>query len=258
MPPNSQFDRAEPGNFDLDAAMARSSGPLLADPRLAATLMPPGRRAWFESFVARCLEQALLRSNPRALRDRQDLNRLWTSLAHDIAHHGVAVAVIGIIRLVHDADAKEDRRGWAWHASDQARELLQDRDIRDILESAVLTRDAALWARCPGWFGDSANAAYVRANAVRFLPHYTTETAWLNDLLDDETPTIRHFAAIHLGLVGPPSDRAKVRARLIEAAGDKDWVWSWKDHYASGRMGSDEARDLLDEGRPPTTRNDRP
>ncbi len=229
----------------IAATVDRLLKPLLAHSNLAARQMPPGRREWFEDFATRSLENALLPHNRRQSKGREDFDRAWTSFSRDLANDGVVVTVTNIVQLKHDPDGQEEHRGWAFHAREQARLFLQERDVRDILESAVDTKDAAIWARYPGWFGSTTHVDAYRAQAVRFLRYYRHDVEWLIPLLEEDIPRVRYFAAMHLSRDWPELTDDKVLARLVEASDDHAWIWSWASHFASSRDGWEEALDAL-------------
>ena len=229
----------------IEATVDQLLKPLLAHPNLAARQMPPGRREWFEDFATRSLENALLPHDRRQLQGREDFDRLWTSFSRDLANDGVVVTVANIMRLKHDPDGKEEHRGWAFHAREQARLFLQERDVRYILESAIETKDTAIWARYPGWFGSTTHVDSYRAQTVRFLRYYNHDVEWLIPLLDEDIPAVRYFAAMHLARDWPDRTDDKVLACLVEASEDDAWTWSWADHFAFSRIGREEALDVL-------------
>jgi hypothetical protein len=229
----------------IEATVGQLVKPLLAHPNLAAPRMPPGRREWFEDFATRSLENALLPDNRRQLEGREDFDRAWTSFSRDFADDGVVVTVANIMQLKHDPDGEEEHRGWAFHAREQARLFLQERDVRDILESAIETKDAAVWARYPGWFGSTTHVDSYRAKAVRFLRYYNHDVEWLIPLLDEDIPEVRYFAAMHLARDWPDRIDDKLLACLVEASEDDAWTWSWSDHFAFSRIGREEALDVL-------------
>jgi hypothetical protein len=82
-----------------------------------------------------------------------------------------------------------------------------------------------------------------RARAVRFLRYYNQDIEWLIPLLDEDIPEVRHLAAMHLARDWPDRADDKVLACLVEAP--EDSAWTWADHFASSRIGREEALDVL-------------
>lgn len=227
---------------------------LLTAPELRAELMPPGRRAWFEAFVKRSVEGALL------LKQRDGLNLSWEGLEWDFLKQGVVQAILGILQTANDPDGKDERRGYAYSARCTERAFLQDRaDVRETLKSAIVCGDGAEWRKYPAWYGvidteghyarafpPAERVALRRKGAARFLPIFEPEDPLLRGLLDDDVRQVRHVAAVRLAMLNPESADEKLLVGLLDAAADQDWVWSWGDEYDCDRRGRHEAFLLLE------------
>jgi hypothetical protein len=222
---------------------------ILSCPELQAGLMPPGRRAWFEGFVHRSVEGALLQ-------DRRDgLARVWKIYETTVIDDGVVPAVTEIICLANDADGKEERRGWAYTAREMERTFLKDRaDIREIFESAIASKSIEIWKRYPAWYGrrnvapnlESVVVARQRTTAVRFLPLFDQNDPLLRTLLNDDVAEIRHVAAIRLAASTPDADDQDLLDGLLNAAADREWIWSLADHFDNMRCGCHDAFLMLE------------
>lgn len=227
---------------EIDRAVRAAIRPVLRAPNLAADRLPPGRREWLKGFLYRSVEGAVLQSNPHA--QPCDLDGLWATFSHDLKASGVVPTVIGVTRLANDADGDDERSGWARHAYATVAGFLRDvPDQRDLLTSVIDARDPEQWHRYPAWFGrlepdTEQMIAQRRAMAVRWL-HQSGDTATvLRRALDDDVPLVRHIAAVRLmQLRGRETDDHLI-GRLREAAADKEWIWSYRDHFEDGGTGS--------------------
>lgn len=233
----------------VDSLVKQQVEALLAAPALHATLMPAGRHAWFVGFLQRSLKDALLRPS------RHDLDDYWRIFQSELIERGVVPTVLDILRLANDADDKEQRRGQALWAEETAAVLLHDKaDVRTVLESAIGVGDTAVWQRYPAWYGrldfDDTPPAHIvtwrRAQAVRFLPVLQTCDGLLWSMLDDPVREVRHVAAVRVSMLAPDATDERLLLRLLDAATDRSWVWSWRQRYDDDGMGYHEALLLLE------------
>jgi hypothetical protein len=67
------------------------------------------------------------------------------------------------------------------------------------------------------------------------------DAEWLAPLLDDQKAEVRHIAALRLAFDWPALADDTVLSRVIEAAADADWIWSWSDHFNNLRTGKEQA-----------------
>lgn len=215
--------------------------PLLAHPAFGEQAMPPGKRVWLEEFLARSIERALLKIGRGSRPTREDFDHLWHSFAGSLTGDGVVKAICNIAQLVHDPDGKEESRGWAGNARSVAELFLDAKDVRQILEIVLETTDPAQCASYPGWFGYDSSVGHYRAIAARLLPYYRRDAEWLAPLLDDKKAEVRHIAALRLAFDWPALADDTVLSRVIEAAADADWIWSWSDHFNNLRTGREQA-----------------
>jgi hypothetical protein len=223
--------------------------------------MPSGRRDWFEEFLERTIDAASgKRSSRNTIRAAQeDLGHLLRG----ISDRGVLPVFLSTIGTALDPDGKEERRGWSYGAQHTLRYFAPD-DIREILEHAIRTPDFTEWLKYPAWFGqlnagDGETQAFWRGRAVKFYPSFSPWGSELGQgqldlmtrLLDDNAAVVRWTAA--LAIVDSTrqwSDR-KLIDPLIEAVRDRDWVWSFGQHYADFSIGANAAADALGEIGPP-------
>ena len=67
-PPTQLLRAANPADdAEFDRLAALCLGEILGSPEVRSERLPPGRRAWFEAFLRRCLEGAALNYCPRRL-----------------------------------------------------------------------------------------------------------------------------------------------------------------------------------------------
>jgi hypothetical protein len=222
--------------FAFEADLGRHCRVMLSDPHLQADAMPAGRRRWFEGFVVRCVEGAMLAEDF----DRRSTD-LWEQLRNAFARRGVVPAIAELLQLTFDPDGKEERRGWAYHAnSTHSLFLKDDTDLREILQSALVCKDSDVWRRYPGWFGDEMNH-WVRMVGSRFIPLRDGNDPILRTLLGDEESEVRFIAALRLAMTTPEADDDELLSNLSEAVASESWLWSHRDVYRSGRRGCHEA-----------------
>jgi hypothetical protein len=229
---------------EIDRVVNRCVQPVLREAALLEALMPPGRMAWFDGFIRRCLEGAILQG------PHKYLNHFWESFATGLLVRGVLTTILENLQLACDPTAKDERRGWAFAGHFVTTLFLQDRrDIRDILEGAILIKHPDVWQRYSVWYAqyDSLTRSasdYVdgmREEALRFLPVFESRDALLEEMLGDEVRSIRHIAAMRVAEVMPDSTAEKLLVCLLDAAADESWVWSRREHYENGRKGCHEA-----------------
>jgi hypothetical protein len=259
------FNRVDIGDeIEIDRVVRQAVRPVLSAPVLAEDLLPAGQRRWFEGFVRRCAEGALLDSHPDVR--SAELDRLWHSFTTDLIANGIVSTVLSTLRLANDGDGKEEQRGWARHASDVLRAFLRDSlDLHHVTAYAATTRDPDEWKRYPAWFGAvhtrHADAiASSRATATRWLPLIGGDSSILRTLLSDSVPEVRFIAAIRLAKLYPDATDSEIVRQLYEAAADETWIWSFREHFVDFRTGCAEAKAMLNaiDARAASRRDDAP
>jgi hypothetical protein len=240
MPRKQKFGSLNSREGDVDL-IDRYRKPLLAHPVFGEQAMPPGKRAWLETFLTQSIERALLKIDGGSHLTGEDLDHLWLSFAGNLTRDGVVKAICDIAQLVHDPDGNDESRGWAGSARATAELFLDGRDVRQILEIVLETTEPAQRASYPGWFGYDSSVGHYRAIAARLLPYYRRDGEWLVPLLDDENAEVRHIAALHLAFDWPALADDTVLSHVIEAAADTDWIWSRSDHFNYFRTGKEQA-----------------
>ena len=164
--------------------------------------------------------------------------------------HGVVRNVIFTLNTGHDATGQEQRRYWDCGAREQL-ELLPPDDVREILLDAIGTPELTTWLVYPEWFGavEPEYLPSIRGRAVKLYPDFARwhpalapdEVALLERLLDDPQPVVRHFAATTLAQHADGPVAAKTVVRLIDAIADRDWIWSYRDHWDDSSSGCNAA-----------------
>lgn len=244
------------GNVDIcdDAAIDRAVQqvvrPVLADPAFAADRLPPGARAWFGGFLHRCAAGSLLQSHPAAPVTK--LDALWHDFTGDMAARGVVPTVLDILHFANDGDAGAEARGQVDRATAFLAAFLRDcQDLHDFTARIALTRDQREWARYPAWFGrpssydDDDRIAHCRAIATRWLQVIGRDGTVFYGLIDDDVAEVRFIATVRLAQFTIDDPHPTVIDRLREAAADKGWIWSHKDHSDDGSLGCHTARATL-------------
>lgn len=235
--PRRSGDGEDPRNeAAFEAEVRRHSRVMLTDPHLKADSMPPGRRKWFEGFVVRCVEGAMLEHDfePHSA-------ELWMQLRNAFAGRGVVPVIGQILRLALDPDAKDERRGWSHHASSTRSTFLKDdADLREILQSALVCKDSDVWRLYPGWFGNEVSIQ-VRKVCSQFIPLREANDPILRALLSDEDSDVRFVAAVRLAMTTPEADDDELLNTLSDATASESWLWSHRDVYRSDRHGCHDA-----------------
>jgi hypothetical protein len=244
------FNHVDIGDeMEIERVVRQAVRPILSTPVFAEDRLPAGQRSWFDGFIRRCAEAALLDSHPHVR--PADLDRLWHSFTRDLIADGIVSTVLSTLRLANDGDGKEERRGWAWHARDVLKVFLRDSlDLHHVTVHAVTARDPDEWKRYPAWFGPvharhGDAIAFQRAIATRWMPLIGGESAILRMLLSDSVPEVRFIAAVRLAKLYPDATDSEIVHQLQEAAADETWTWSSREYYATLRTGADEAGEIL-------------
>lgn len=221
---------------------------VLVSLRFAPAELPSHRHAWLPEFVARTYALATMPGGGAKARERRLFQ--WNRLFEHMLQRGVVCATLLTVGTARDATGQEQRRYEDCGAQEQL-ELLAPDDVREILLDAIGAPELAAWLAHPAWFGpvEPHHLPSQRGRAVKFYPHFARwhpalapdEIAWLERLLDDPQPVVRHCAAMVLaehkdGPVGP-----KTVVLLIDAIADRDWIWSRGDRWNDRSTGCNAA-----------------